>query len=97
MEYNNHYGHYLPCLFILWMFEIIMTSYWKIVNDVIVKADLLLIVLDARFVESTRNKEVESKVASAGKPIIYVITKCDLVDKETLEGSKKKLSPCVFV
>ena len=70
-------------------------NFWKIVNKVIEQADILLLLLDARLMDETRNAEVEVKVKLAKKPLIYVITKCDLVDKKTLE--KLNLKPSVFV
>lgn len=70
-------------------------SFWKIVNSVIEQADILILLLDARLIEETRNLEVEMKVKDAKKPLIYVITKCDLVDKKTLE--KLDLKPSVFI
>jgi len=74
-----------------------MKNFWKIVNDVIRQADILLLLLDARLVDETRNKEVEDKVRVEGKPLIYVVTKSDLVGKEEAEKYKKILKPCVFV
>jgi ribosome biogenesis GTPase A len=74
-----------------------MNSYWAIVNKVIRDADILLEVLDARSVDASRNEEVEDKVREAGKTLIYVVNKCDLVDKRTMEKMKKKLKPSVFV
>lgn len=70
-------------------------NFWNIVNKVIKEADIILLLLDSRLIEETRNSEVESKVKKANKPLIYVLTKCDLVDKKTL--SKIKLKPSVFV
>jgi len=74
-----------------------MGKFWKIVDKVIKESDILLLLLDARLIEETRNPEVEDKVKETGKPLIYVITKCDLVDKDTAEEYKKKLKPCVFI
>ena len=74
-----------------------MANFWKIVNMVINDADVILLVLDARLVEQTRNIEIEANVKRAGKPLIYVLTKCDLVSKEEAEKWKKTLKPCVFV
>ncbi len=70
-------------------------SYWKIVNQVIEQSDILLLLLDARLMDETRNEEVEDKVRSAKKPLIYVITKCDLVDKKLMD--QITLHPSVFV
>ncbi len=74
-----------------------MGKFWKIVDKVIKESDVLLLLLDARLVEETMNPEVEDKVENAEKPLIYVITKCDLVDKDIVEAYKKKLKPCVFI
>ncbi len=70
-------------------------NFWKIVNQVIKNADVIILLLDARLINETRNLEIEWKVKKANKPLIYVITKSDLVEKGTLE--KIKLKPSVFV
>ena len=72
-------------------------TYWDIVNDVIKEADIVLEVLDARLVDETRNKEIEDKARKLKKPLIYVINKCDLIEKEEAERQKKRLRPSVFV
>ena len=74
-----------------------MSNYWKLVNDVIDEADLLLEILDARMVNESRNPEIEKKVAESGKVLIYVINKCDLMEKEDMEKWKRKLKPCAFM
>lgn len=48
-------------------------------KEVIRTSDIILEILDARFIEKTRNKELEMEVKSAGKKIIFVINKADLV------------------
>jgi ribosome biogenesis GTPase A len=77
-----------------------MCGYHVMVADVISRADILLEVLDARFPDETRNGEVERDVARSGKPLIFVLNKCDLVPKAVLEKTKNRLSktaPAVFV
>jgi hypothetical protein len=76
-----------------------MANFWKLVNGVIAKSDILLEVLDARMIDQTRNEELEDKIQKAGKQIIFVINKCDLVNKDELEKEirKKKLFPSVFI
>ncbi len=74
-----------------------MESFWKAVKHVIYQADVLLMVLDARFVDDTRNEEIENRVIAAHKPLIYVLTKSDLVGRERTESCKKKLKPLVFI
>ncbi len=72
-------------------------NFWKTVNDVIRESDILLEVLDARFVEETRNQEIEYKVKKAEKVLIYVINKCDLVEKTEMDKWKQRLRPSVFI
>lgn len=74
-----------------------MANFWRVVNKVIQHADVLLLLLDARLVDETRNAEIEDKVNGLKKPLIYVITKCDLVEKEEAEKQIKNLKPSVFV
>ena len=74
-----------------------MVNYWRIVDTVIAKADIILMVVDARMIEQTRNLEIERKVGASGKKLITVINKADLVPKDVLEPYKQKLDPCVFV
>jgi ribosome biogenesis GTPase A len=72
-------------------------NFWKIVDKVIDESDILLLVMDSRMVAESRNHEIETKVAAAHKPLIYVINKADLVEKETMEKWKKTLKPSVFI
>lgn len=74
-----------------------MANFWNLVNKVIRDADILLLVLDSRMAKNTRNIEIEDKVAEAKKPLIYVLNKCDLVDKDYIEKFKKSLPNSVFV
>ncbi len=74
-----------------------MANFWKIVDSVINQADIILMVVDARMIDKTRNVEIERKVSAAKKTLITVINKADLVDIEELKPYKKKLDPCVFV
>jgi ribosome biogenesis GTPase A len=70
-------------------------NFWKLVNRVIKYSDILILLLDARSIEETRNSEVETKIKLAKKPLIYCISKSDLVNKKSL-GSIK-LTPKVFI
>ena len=51
-----------------------------IVKEVIRISDIVLEVVDARFIEKTRNKEMENLVKDSGKRLIIVINKTDLID-----------------
>jgi len=64
-------------------------------------ADVLLEVLDARFPDLTRLPSYEKLAEKLNKPLIYVLTKADLVSKEWAEDWKKILEkkghPAVFI
>ena len=70
-----------------------MPNYWKLVNKVIRESDVLLLVLDARMPEESRNPEIENKIKKAGKRFLFVINKCDLLSRNEL--SELKLNPRV--
>lgn len=74
-----------------------MAGFVKQVTSVILKADILLFVLDARAPDETRNSRVENIIADNGKGLIFVINKSDLVDKKSLAEISRFLSPCVFI
>lgn len=72
-------------------------SFWKTVNDVIKQSDVILEVLDARLIDETRNSEIEEKIKNAGKKLIHVVNKIDLIDKNELKEKLKELSNPVFI
>ncbi len=74
--------------------------YWAIIQRIINESDLVLEVLDARLVELSRNEQVEEMIKEIGRPLIFVINKCDLVSKERLKKQVKmlkKIGDVVFV
>ena len=70
-----------------------MAAFGTIVKRVIEQSDIVLEILDARFIEETRNIELEKKIHI----LIHVINKCDYVDKAYMDEAKKHLENCVFV
>lgn len=74
-----------------------MPSFWKHVNLVLRQADIIMEVLDARMIMETRNREIEEKVERLGKKLLYVFTKCDLVEEDSLHQAKRYYHPSVFV
>ena len=70
--------------------------FWSVVNEVIRRSDILLIVLDARFWEKTRNRELEEKIKRDKKKYIYVLNKSDLLN-EVVENIRLPLKHFVFV
>jgi len=74
----------------------------KIVEEVIKDSNVVIEVLDARFVEETRNIEVEIEIRKNRKGIIYVLNKSDLIGKDKIKDIKemleiKNLKPYIFV
>jgi ribosome biogenesis GTPase A len=58
---------------------------------------IVLHVIDARFPEDSRNREIEDRVKDAGKRILYVINKTDLVGIELAKEIARGIQPSVFV
>ena len=58
--------------------KVIIAIPLKLINE----SDIIIQVLDARFPEETRNKEVEKQIAKQNKKIIYVLNKSDLLTKK---------------
>lgn len=74
-----------------------MSHFGWVVHKVVEQSDIILEILDARFIEETRNKEVEEKINQKKKILIYVINKCDLVDDNHIKKIRKELGNCVFI
>jgi len=71
----------------------------KMVKEVIRISDIVLEVLDARFIEETRNRELERMILDNGKKIIFVLNKADLIDVVELKKNidLEGLKPYVLV
>jgi len=77
-----------------------MRDFWDIVKEVIEESDVVVEVLDARMPELTRNKEAERLAKLAGKQLILVMNKADLVPEKTVKQHRQaldKIFPCVSV
>jgi len=70
----------------------------KLVRDIITTSDIVLEVLDARFIDKTRNIEMENFVKGQNKKLIYIINKADLVNVAELKENYdlSQLKPYVF-
>ena len=68
----------------------------ELLSKIVEMSDIILEVLDARFIDETRNKEIEKLIKNKGKKILYVLNKADLVEKEKLK-SLDEIKPYVFV
>jgi len=75
-------------------------KYPTLADKIIQMSDIILEVMDARFIEQTRNKELEEKIRQAKKRIIYVFNKSDLVNLRKVNKEDEEiasLNPKVFV
>ena len=71
-------------------------KYPTVMRDVVRISDIVLEILDARYIEETRNLEVEADVIKKGKKLVFVINKIDLVDKKGIV-LPKDMRPYVFI
>jgi ribosome biogenesis GTPase A len=62
-----------------------MKNFWFIVNKIIDDSDIIIEVIDARFPEDTRNKEIEDKIKKKKKKLIIVLNKADLIPRAAQE------------
>jgi len=62
----------------------------EVVEEVINKSDIVLEVLDVRFIEDTRNRDIEKYIRKSGKRLIYVLNKIDMINEKELENIKLK-------
>ncbi len=74
-------------------------SYPELAKEVIAASDVVLEILDARFIKDTRNFVMENYALEHGKLLIYVINKVDLVNVKELENSPDflELNPRVLL
>ncbi len=73
-------------------------KYTELALKVIDESDIILEVLDARFIDETRNKELEELIVKKKKKLIFIINKYDLVDVKNLNKTLlKELMPYCFV
>jgi len=71
-------------------------KYPTITKKIIEDSDIVLEVLDSRFIKETRNDDFEEEIKKKKKGLIYVFNKTDLIDKSKIKISKE-LMPHVFV
>jgi len=73
-------------------------KYPDVVQDVIRISDIVLEILDVRFIEETRNSEVEENILKSGKKLVYVLNKIDLIDiKKIKKNLLEEIKPFVLV
>lgn len=66
--------------------------FWKELNKVVEMSDVIVEVLDARDPQGCRSKELEDQVILAGKKLVLLLNKVDLVPKDAMTAWIKRLS-----
>jgi ribosome biogenesis GTPase A len=72
-------------------------KYPQVARNIVDTSDIILEVLDARFLEETRNKELEEEIKKQNKKIIYVLNKTDLIKSSKLQEIKGIVYPYAIV
>lgn len=74
-------------------------EYPSLAKEVIISSDIVLEVLDSRFIKETRNYEMENFAREHGRIVIYILNKADLVDHKEIEesGLISDLDPHIFI
>jgi len=72
-------------------------GFWPVVLNVLRNSDVVLLLVDARMPEVSRNSEIVVKSRRMGKRLIYVFNKIDLVSRGDVVGLRKKYSEGFFV
>ena len=69
-------------------------KYPVLIKKIISDSDIILEIIDARFIEETRNLEIEEEIKQQNKQLIYVLNKSDLLLNR---GKKFNLFPNILV
>ncbi|MEM4259412.1 MAG: GTPase [Candidatus Pacearchaeota archaeon] len=72
-------------------------TYLGIVKNIIRKSDIVLVVIDARMPELSRNEQLERAITRMGKKFFLVLNKTDLISKEHFTFLKRKYPHGFFV
>jgi len=72
-------------------------GYWGVVDFLIKNADILVLIIDARMPELSKNAELEKKALKFNKEIVIVCNKIDLIGEESLIKLKKENPNWFFV
>jgi ribosome biogenesis GTPase A len=74
-----------------------MSKFGWVSKKVIDKSDILLEILDARFVNETINWEMELTAKREHKLLIRVVNKSDFLNSTQIAAIKKQIGSCIFV
>jgi len=69
-----------------------------LLDQIVESSNIVLQILDARFIDETRNKEIEKQILKKKKQILYVLNKSDLIDKNKIKKSTlEEIKPYIFL
>jgi hypothetical protein len=73
-------------------------GFWPVVLNVLRNSDVVLLLVDARMPELTRNSEIIKKIESSNsKRLIIIFNKSDLISRKEMEKLKKEYPKAFFV
>lgn len=73
-------------------------GFWPVVLNVLRNSDVVLLLVDARMPEVSRNSEIVEKVHNMkNKRLLIIFNKCDLVSKKELDKLKKENEGAFFI
>ena len=73
-------------------------GFWPVVLNVLRNSDIVLLLVDARMPEISRNSEIIEKVQNMKKKrLVLVFNKTDLVNKKSLDELKQEYSEAFFI
>lgn len=70
---------------------------WSLAYKVIDSSDIIIEVLDARFIKLSRNEKIESDIKIKKKKLLYVINKSDLLDDEFVNNYQHEIKPSFYI
>lgn len=74
-----------------------MARFKSVVDKVINSSDIVLQIIDSRFIEETRNPELEKKIRLKRKTLLNIINKCEFLQKDKISELQKKIKNSFFV
>lgn len=73
-------------------------GFWPVVLNVLRNSDVILLLVDARMPEISRNSEIINKVEMMrGKRLIVIFNKSDLINRKEIDELKKEYPRAIFV
>lgn len=72
-------------------------GFWPVVLNVLRNSDIVLLLVDARMPEITRNSEIIEKVGKMKKRLVIVFNKSDLINNKDINKLKKQYPNAYFI